>query len=115
MSLNERSTTATKLSDDKWTSIGQGPAIVGAYGSEILFAAGDIEPGADDIGLVLRFDAPPLQVQAQIRLWAGRASAGAIREPWFCPSTAWSPPSRPQVRGVSSDRRSRSAVAGASR
>jgi hypothetical protein len=76
MSLNERSTTATKLSDDKWTSIGQGPAIVGAYGSEILFAAGDIEPGADDIGLVLRFDAPPLQVQAQIRLWARACFGG---------------------------------------
>jgi hypothetical protein len=73
---NKRSTTATKLSDDKWTSIGQGPAIVGVYGSEILFAAADVEPGADDVGLVLRFDAPPLPVQAQIRLWARACFGG---------------------------------------
>jgi hypothetical protein len=73
---NERSTTATKLSDDKWTSIGQGPAIVGAYGSEILFAAADVEPGANDVGLVLRFDAPPLPVHAQIRLWARACFGG---------------------------------------
>jgi hypothetical protein len=76
MSDSERSTKAVKLSDDRWTDLGRGPAIVGAYGSEILFAAGDVEPAVDDIGLVLRFDASPLPVQAQTRLWAKACFGG---------------------------------------
>jgi hypothetical protein len=69
-------TTATSLSEDRWKEIGRGPAIVGAYGSEILFAAGADEPAADDIGLLLRFDTPPLPVQTRHRLWA-KACFGA--------------------------------------
>jgi hypothetical protein len=69
-------TTTVSLSEDRWKEIGRGPAIVGAYGSEILFAAGADQPAPDDIGLLLRFDAPPLPVQAQTRLWAKACFGG---------------------------------------
>jgi hypothetical protein len=69
-------TVAVSLVEDRWREIGRGPAIVGAYGSEILFAIAADEPAASDIGLMLRFDMPPLSVQTQHRLWA-RACIGS--------------------------------------
>jgi hypothetical protein len=69
-------TVAVRLSDDKWADLGRGPALVGAYGAEILFASGDVAPAVDDIGLLLRFDASPLPVQTQSRLWAKACFGG---------------------------------------
>jgi hypothetical protein len=63
-------TVTVKVSDDRWTRLGEGPAIVGVHGSEIMFATGDVEPSGDDVGLLVRFDGSPMQ------------------ELWFCPSRA---------------------------
>jgi hypothetical protein len=63
-------TVTVKVSDDRWTRLGEGPAIVGVHGSEIMFATGDVEPSGDDVGLLVRFDGSPIPVQTQIGLWA---------------------------------------------
>ena len=69
-------TLAVRLSDDKWADLGRGPALIGAYGAEMLVAASDVAPMADDIGLLLRFDASPLLVQTQAKLWAKACFGG---------------------------------------
>ncbi len=71
-------TMSVKLSEDKWVSVGEGPSLVGAWGTEILFAISDVEPGLEDVGFILRLEAPPLPVDTQARLWA-RASLGGAR------------------------------------
>lgn len=71
-------TKVIKLSEDEWTAIGQGPSLVAAYGAEILFVVSDVEPALEDIGFVLRLDAPPLPVATQATIW-GRACLGCGR------------------------------------
>lgn len=69
MSDNERSTKVVRLVDDEWTDLGRGPAMVAAYGAEMVFRSGEDAPAPEDVGMVLRFDASPLPVQTQGRLW----------------------------------------------
>jgi hypothetical protein len=69
-------TSAVKLSDDRWTDLGLGPALVGAYGDEVIVAISDAEPGPDDVGFMLRFNANPLPLATEARLW-GRACVGS--------------------------------------
>jgi hypothetical protein len=54
----------------------RGPALVAAYGGEILFAVSDVEPTSDDVGFMLRFDASPLPVASQAKLWARACQGG---------------------------------------
>jgi hypothetical protein len=70
MSDNERSTKVVKLSEDSWADLGRGPAMVAAYGAEMVFRSGEDTPAANDVGMLLRFDASPLSVPTRGRLWA---------------------------------------------
>jgi hypothetical protein len=69
-------TRVVKIGDDRWTDLGMGPALLGAYGDEIYFRLGETEPAAEDpIGLIQRFDATPAVIPTRVRIW-GRACLG---------------------------------------
>jgi hypothetical protein len=72
-------TRAERLVEEKWADLGPGPALVSAFGAELLLAISDSEPVADAIGFMLRYDHPPLLVASTSRLWARACPGGRPR------------------------------------
>jgi hypothetical protein len=72
-------TSAVRLAEDSWADLGQGPALVSAFGAELLLSIADVEPDAAAVGFMIRYDHPPLPVASSSRLWA-RACPGG--RPW---------------------------------
>jgi hypothetical protein len=68
-------TRAVRLAEDRWSDLGVGPALVSAFGAEMLLSIADVEPAADAIGFMIRYDQGPLPVMSSSRLWA-RACPG---------------------------------------
>ncbi len=69
-------TRAVRLAEERWSDLGPGPALVSAFGAELLLSIADGEPAADTIGFMIRYDQAPLPVMSSSRLWA-RACPGA--------------------------------------
>jgi hypothetical protein len=81
-----RTTRSERLVEEKWADLGPGPALISAFGAELLLAISDAEPVADAIGFMLRYDHPPLPVMTSSRLWARvsrRSPAGDRRASRF--------------------------------
>jgi hypothetical protein len=95
-------TRAERLVEEKWADLGPGPALISAFGAELLLAISDAEPVADAIGFMVRYDHPPLPVMSSSRLWARACPGGrprAIVAP-LDPSAF-----RPSALRISDDRR----------
>ena len=52
-------TRAEWLVEDKWADLGPGPALISAFGAEVLLAISDSEPAPAAIGFMLRYDHRP--------------------------------------------------------
>jgi hypothetical protein len=63
------------LTDDTWTDLGEGPALLGAYGEELYYSVGETSPTPDEIGFLARFGSNPVMIPAHARIWA-RAQFG---------------------------------------
>ena len=77
--MSDRNAVRTKtvhLSQETWTDVGRGPALLGALGDAIQFVLSDAEPDADEGGFRLRYEAAPLPLATSARIWA-RAFAGS--------------------------------------
>jgi hypothetical protein len=72
-------TRAERLVEEKWADLGPGPALISAFGAELLLAISDAEPVADAIGFMIRYDHPPLPVASSSRLWARACPGGRPR------------------------------------
>jgi len=72
-------TRAVRLAEDRWADLGPGPALVSAFGAELLLSITDVEPEADQIGFMLRYDQAPLPVMSSARLWARACPGGRAR------------------------------------
>jgi hypothetical protein len=72
-------TRAVRLAEDSWADLGQGPALVSAFGAELLLSIADVEPDAAAVGFMLRYDHPPLLVASSSRLWARACPGGRAR------------------------------------
>jgi hypothetical protein len=72
-------TRAELLVEEKWADLGPGPALISAFGAELLFAISDSEPDAAALGFMLRYDHPPLPVMSSSRLWARACPGGRPR------------------------------------
>jgi hypothetical protein len=76
VALMDGPTKVVKISDDRWTDLGVGPALLGANGDEIYFRLGEKEPAPEDpFGFIQRFDATPVMIPTRVRIW-GRACLG---------------------------------------
>jgi hypothetical protein len=72
-------TRAVRLAEDNWADLGQGPALVSAFGVELLLSIADVGPDAEAVGFMLRYDHPPLPVASSSRLWARACPGGHPR------------------------------------
>ena len=92
-------TRAVRLAEERWSDLGAGPALVSAFGAELLLSIADVEPAADAIGFMIRYDQAPLSVMSSSRLWA-RACPGARARAIVAPldSLGVSPPTTKDFR-----------------
>jgi hypothetical protein len=77
--MDVATTRAVRLAEDSWADLGQGPALVSAFGAELLLSIADVEPDATAVGFMLRYDHPPLPVASSSRLWARACPGGRPR------------------------------------
>jgi hypothetical protein len=60
---------------DAWVDLGEGPALLGAYGEELYYSVGEASPTPDEIGFLARFGSNPVVIPERSRIWA-RAQLG---------------------------------------
>ena len=60
-------------------TLGLGPALISAFGAELLLAICRLEPDAAAIGFLVRYDHPPLPIMSSSRLWARACPGGRPR------------------------------------
>ena len=72
-------TRAEWLVEDKWADLGPGPALISAFGAEVLLAISNSEPAPAAIGFMLRYDHAPLPVASSSSLWARACPGGRAR------------------------------------
>jgi hypothetical protein len=63
-------TVVTPLSETAWISIGIGPALIGAYGGDLLLVSAAEQPAAASVGFTVHCVGAPVQIQATGTLWA---------------------------------------------
>ena len=88
-------TKAERLVEEKWADLGLGPALISAFGAELLLAISDSEPDAAAIGFLVRYDHPPLPIMSSSRLWA-RACPADVRGRSSRPSICWASAANPE-------------------
>jgi hypothetical protein len=70
-------TVTVALSEGEWTSLGAGPALVGAYGGDLLLVSAVAQPAAASVGFEVHCAGAPVQIQATGTLWARALMPGS--------------------------------------
>ena len=70
-------TTITALVEDAWTSLGSGPAMVGAVDGDLFLVSAATQPSPASIGFLVHCAGAPVNIAATGTLWAMAATPGA--------------------------------------
>jgi hypothetical protein len=65
------------LSEDEWTSLGAGPALVGAFGGDLLLVSAAAQPSPASIGFLVHCAGAPVNIAATDTLWARACMPGS--------------------------------------
>jgi hypothetical protein len=67
---SDSDTAITALSENEWTSLGAGPALVGAIDGDLLLVSAAAQPAPASVGFTIHCAGAPVQIQATGTLWA---------------------------------------------
>jgi hypothetical protein len=70
-------TVIAALSEDEWTSLGAGPALVGAFGGDLLLVSAAAQPSPASIGFLVHCAGAPVNIAATDTLWARACMPGS--------------------------------------